>query len=144
MAREKIFQGFISSDPKMTFWHGHSFTANPLGCAAANASLDLLKMHPDKYINFESRHLFHLNKISKHPKVKRPRLKGTIAAFDIVIDGPNSYLNDAGKKLKNKVMEKGVFIRPLGNVVYLLPPLCISDDQLEQCYSAIQTSLDQI
>ena len=144
MAREEIFKAFISDNPKKTFWHGHSFTANPLGCAAANASLDLLEKYPEKYEKFESRHLPHLLEISKHPKVIKPRLTGTISAFDLNITGIKGYLNQAGKVLKANVMKHGVFIRPLGNVVYLLPPLCITVQELEKCYYAIKKSLDEL
>ena len=144
MAKEKIFKAFIGGDPKLTFWHGHSFTANPLGCAAANASLNLLELDPEKYSKLESRHHPHLKSLVKHEKVKHPRLIGTIAAFDLDINEKNGYLNASGKKLKEYAYSKGVFLRPLGNVVYLLPPLCITDDQLEQCYSAIKYGLDNI
>jgi len=144
MATEKIFQAFVGIDPKVTLWHGHSFTANPLGCAAANASLTLLEDNPEKFLDFESRHLPHLENLAKHPKVTKPRLIGTIAAFDLAINESEGYLNASGKVLKKHVAEKGVFIRPLGNVVYLLPPLCLDDHQLEQCYFAIKYGLDQI
>ena len=144
MAREEIYRAFVGNDPKLTLWHGHSFTANPLGCAAANASLDLLEKTPEKFKDFESRHLPHLEELAKNKKVKRIRLTGTIAAFEMNVDGPKGYLNNAGKKLKSKAIENGVLIRPLGDVVYLLPPLCINDSQLEQCYLAIQAGLDSI
>ena len=92
LAKEKIFQAFISDSPKKTFWHGHSFTANPLGCAAANASLDLLENDPIKYLSLEKKHFAHLEKIKKLPFVKNIRVTGTIAAFDIAIDNNFGYL----------------------------------------------------
>ncbi len=144
LASEKIFKDFIGQDPSLTFWHGHSFTANPLGCAAANASLDLLEATPSLYENFESRHVPYLKKIAKHPIVIKPRLIGTLAAFDIKVEGPTGYLNEAGKHLKKKAIEKGVFIRPLGNVVYLLPPLCLSNNQLEKCYQVLESILSEL
>ncbi len=144
MASEKIFNNFVEDDPQKTFWHGHSFTANPLGCAAANASLDLLENNPNAFLKFESRHLPHLQKIAKHPKIKRPRLTGTIAAFDLKTDSKDGYFNNAGKKIKSYALKHNVFIRPLGNVIYLLPPLCISDSQLEHCYKVIYSSLDTL
>jgi len=144
MANEKIFEDFIGDDPKLTFWHGHSFTANPLGCAAANASLDLLEKNSKVFTEFESRHLPLLKELTKHPKVQRPRLTGTIAAFDLKTDENEGYLNLAGKALKAHALDNGVFIRPLGNVVYLLPPLCINDAQLEECYMAIKKGLDKL
>ncbi len=144
MATEEIFEAFIGNEPELTFWHGHSFTANPLGCAAANASLDLLERKPMAYEDFESRHLPHLKDLEKHSKVQKPRLTGSIAAFDIAVEKREGYLNPIGRIFKKKVIANGVFLRPLGQVVYLLPPLCISDDQLEQCYSAIKVSLDYL
>ena len=142
MATEAIFEEFLGSDPTRTLWHGHSFTANPLGCAAANASLDLLEAEPGNYQQFQDRHQPRLERLARHPKVQRPRLCGTIAAFDLVTDGSQGYLNPAGKILRSLVREHGVLIRPLGDVVYLLPPLCISDAQLDQCYEGIESGLD--
>jgi adenosylmethionine-8-amino-7-oxononanoate aminotransferase len=144
MASEAVFEAFIGDDPNLTLWHGHSFTANPLGCAAANASLTLLEQNPTAFQNFEARHRPQLEALAQHPRVERPRLLGTVAAFDLVVGGTAGYLNPAGPTVKRIAMEHGVFLRPLGQVVYLLPPLCISDAQLEQCYGAIQTALDQL
>ncbi|WP_320666941.1 adenosylmethionine--8-amino-7-oxononanoate transaminase [Prochlorococcus sp. MIT 1307] len=144
MASEEIFSAFIGEAPHLTLWHGHSFTGNPLGCAAANASLDLLEANPEQYQKFESRHIAHLHIIAKHPRVKRIRVTGTIAAFDLDVEGPSGYLNTAGKTIKAIAMQNGVFLRPLGNVVYLLPPLCLNNSQLEQCYSAIEKGLDML
>ncbi len=144
MAKEEVFEQFIGDNPKVTFWHGHSFTANPLGCAAANASLDLLESNPKAYENFESRHIPLLKDLANHPKVLKPRVTGTISAFEIKTEGKQGYLNTAGKKLKASCYEQGVFIRPLGNIVYLLPPLCISDSQLKKCYLAIKKGLDEL
>mgnify|MGYP000010514940 FL=1 len=144
MASEKIFSAFVGEAPKLTLWHGHSFTGNPLGCAAANASLDLLDNNPEKYEQFELRHLPFLKRLQKHPLVEKVRVHGTIAAFDIKVQGPKGYLNTAGQQLKKSALKRGVFLRPLGNVVYLLPPLCINDEQLEQCYVAIENGLDEL
>ena len=144
MARETIFEQFLGSDPTKTLWHGHSFTANPLGCAAANASLDLLEADPGCHEQFEQRHQQRLERLACHPRVQRVRLCGTIAAFDLVTEGEQGYLNPAGKVLRSLVRDQGVLIRPLGDVVYLLPPLCISDDQLDQCYDALRRGLDAL
>ena len=144
MASERIFQGFIGQDPSLTLWHGHSFTANPLGCAAANASLNLLEANPYAFQDFEARHRPHLERLQGHPKVSRCRLLGTVAAFDLAVDGTAGYLNPAGPTVKKLAMAHGVFLRPLGQVVYLLPPLCISDEQLQRCYEAIGVALDAI
>ena len=144
MARETVFSAFLGTAPERTFWHGHSFTANPLGCAAANASLDLLETDPERFLGFEERHRPYLEQLAKHPRVMHPRLIGTMAAIDLAVDGTAGYLNPAGPTVKRIAMEQGVFLRPLGQVVYLLPPLCISDMQLEQCYVAVESALDQL
>ena len=144
LSKEKVFQAFIDDSPKKTFWHGHSFTANPLGCAAANASLDLLESEPQKYLSFQERHFFHLNKLSKLPFVKRLRCIGTIAAFDLDLGDYKGYFNNIGKEIKRLSIEKGLFIRPLGNVIYLLPPLCITDEQLDKSYSIIKEILKEL
>ncbi|MFL0773239.1 MAG: adenosylmethionine--8-amino-7-oxononanoate transaminase [Prochlorococcus sp.] len=144
MAREEVFREFVGTEPSLTLWHGHSFTANPLGCAAANASLDLLEASPQNYNDFENRHRPHLTNLARHPKVQQPRLIGTIAAFNLAVDGTQGYLNPAGRVIKAHALEHGVFLRPLGQVVYLLPPLCITDEQLEQCYRGIRAGLDAL
>jgi adenosylmethionine-8-amino-7-oxononanoate aminotransferase len=140
MASERIYQGFISDQPTDTFFHGHSFTANPLGCAAALASLDLLEQTPERFQQFEGRHRPLLEHLSHHPGVHHPRCMGTVAAFE-VDTGEASYLNPIGLQIQRHCLEQGVYLRPLGNVVYLLPPLRISDQQLERCYAAITSAL---
>ena len=144
LSQERIFETFIDDSPAKTFWHGHSFTANPLGCAAANASLDLLEKEPKKYLSFKEKHFSHLVKLKKLPSIKKIRVSGTIAAFDLDVGNQTGYLNDIGKKIKSLSMEHGLFIRPLGNVIYLLPPLCITDKQLEKSYWIIEQILKDL
>jgi adenosylmethionine-8-amino-7-oxononanoate aminotransferase len=143
LAREAIFQGFISPEPSRTFFHGHSFTANPLGCAAALASLRLLDERPQRYERMEERHRPHLEALAGHPRLRHPRLLGSAAAFDLVVERPG-YLNPAGRILQKRLLSEGVFLRPLGDVVYLLPPLCISDDELARCYAGLGRALDAL
>jgi len=143
MAREQLYQGFISQTPAHTFFHGHSFTANPLGCAAALASLDLLQQQPERFQQFEVRHTALLQQLRKHPLVLRPRALGSIAAFDVQ-GGVTGYLDPVGKTIQRLCLEQGVYLRPLGSVVYLLPPLAITDPQLESCYAALATALENL
>jgi len=143
MASERLYQGFIGTDPAVTFFHGHSFTANPLGCAAALASLDLLQAQPERFQNFEARHTAGLAQLAGHPRVRHRRVLGTIAAFDVDA-GDNGYLNPVGKQIQRFCLEQGVYLRPLGNTIYLIPPLSISAMQLQQCYAAVAAALDQL
>ncbi|MEB3253320.1 MAG: aminotransferase class III-fold pyridoxal phosphate-dependent enzyme, partial [Synechococcus sp.] len=144
MASEAVFSAFVGEAPTLTLWHGHSFTANPLGCAAANASLDLLEQAPQAFLDFEDRHRPHLEDLQHHPRVSRCRLTGTVAALDVAVAGEAGYLNPTGPTIKRIALEHGVFLRPLGQVVYLLPPLCMTDEQLRQCYLAIRKALDSL
>ncbi|MBU6353991.1 MAG: adenosylmethionine--8-amino-7-oxononanoate transaminase [Cyanobacteria bacterium REEB498] len=143
LASERLYRGFISDTPAHTFFHGHSFTANPLGCAAALASLDLLQRNPECFQQFEARHRPGLEQLSAHPLVKRVRCLGTMAAFEVEA-GAASYLNPVGRQIQRLCLEQGVFLRPLGHVVYLLPPLGISETQLQHCYEALEAALGQL
>jgi len=143
LASERLYQGFISQTPAHTFFHGHSFTANPLGCAAALASLDLLQQQPERFQQFEQRLTPMLEPLRDHARVRRPRCLGTVAAFDVE-SGPVGYLNPVGKQLQRHCLAQGVYLRPLGDVVYLLPPLCISDSQLHRCFETLQQALKQL
>ncbi|MEB3301792.1 MAG: adenosylmethionine--8-amino-7-oxononanoate transaminase [Cyanobacteriota bacterium] len=143
LASERLYQGFISNRPQATFFHGHSFTANPLGCAAALASLDLLQANPERYQQFVTRHTPLLEALAQHRLVCRPRCLGTVAAFEVDA-GETGYLNPVGKQIQRHCLQQGVYLRPLGSVVYLLPPLCISDRQMEHCYSVIRQALDHL
>ena len=126
---EKIYEAFLGDHFSQAFAHGHSYTANPLGCAVALASLKLLKEKTtqEKIQGFEADHrqLFQ-HYLQGH--VSSPRFQGTIMAFDI-----------KGKKedllnLRQRALDKGLVIRPLGNTVYFLPPYCLSYDDLERAY----------
>ena len=143
LAREALYEGFIGTDPSLTLFHGHSFTANPLGCAAALASLDLLEARPESYQGMEARLKPGLAALAAHPRVHHPRQLGCAAAFDLVVEQPG-YLNTAGRRLQQLVQQQGVFLRPLGSVVYLFPPLATTDEQLDQCFQAIAQALDQL
>ena len=147
LASERLYSGFIGQDPGLTLFHGHSFTANPLGCAAALASLDLLLAEPERHEGMEARHRPLLQALAQEPAVRRPRLLGTIAAFEVIpprSPAPEGYLNPIGRQLQRRLLVEGVFLRPLGQVVYLLPPLCISDAQLRQCYTALTIALREL
>ncbi|HMF70406.1 MAG TPA: adenosylmethionine--8-amino-7-oxononanoate transaminase [Flavitalea sp.] len=143
-----VHEAFQSDDRLKTFFHGHSFTANPITCAAALASLDLLlddncrqqiRTINKKHLDFASR-----LKSAELPEgsILNVRVLGTIIAFELNTHEKN-YLNQSGKALSTKAMEHSVFLRPLGNTVYLMPPYCITEDQLETVYKVMISLLQQ-
>ncbi len=146
VAREAIFEAFLSTDRRFTLFHGHSFTANPLACAAGQASLALLdEALAARRTAIERAHGAFLARIASHPRVVAPRITGTVAAFDLAAPGARTgYLAPVGGDLAAFALERGVLLRPLGNVVYVLPPYCTTEGQLEQIYAVITAFLDCI
>lgn len=134
---DQIYESFNSEDPIKTFWHGHSYTGNPLGCAAAIASLEILKETESYFRNMEQIHLQNFKKIESTGKVKKLRTIGTIAAFDIITDQGDGYLNPIAADIKMKCIDKGVLLRPLGNVLYLMPPYCTTEEEIGMVYDKI-------
>ncbi|UTW61080.1 adenosylmethionine--8-amino-7-oxononanoate transaminase [bacterium SCSIO 12741] len=143
---EEVFMGFYSDDVTKTLYHGHSYTGNPVGCAAALASLDLMvKPETEEKVNrIAQKHEAFAQKLESHPRVKHVRARGTILALEVKTTGETSYFNSIRDILYNFYLERGVLLRPLGNVVYILPPLCTSNESLEKIYETILHSLDEL
>lgn len=143
VASDEIFEAFNSSDPIKTFWHGHSYTANPIGCAAGLASMELMHENEPTFTEMQKWHENELHKLRDHPKLKKHRVKGTIAAVEIDTDGEDGYLNPVANKIKEECVDKGLLLRPLGNVLYLMPPYCTTREQLKQMYRGITELLEE-
>ncbi|MEX1063010.1 MAG: adenosylmethionine--8-amino-7-oxononanoate transaminase [Balneolaceae bacterium] len=141
---DRIYEAFNTSDPVGTLWHGHSYTANPLGCAAALASLDLMEKNEPAFTGMEKIHLEELSKIAEMDFVERARVKGSIAAFNLQSEDESGYLNDIGNRIKESCVDFGLLIRPLGNVVYLMPPYCITRRELGTAYRQLGALLQDI
>ncbi len=140
-AREPLFEAFLSGDRRHTFFHGHSYTANPIACAAARASLRLFDDASDaQRTMIGSVHQTNMAEIATAHSVLNPRVLGTIAAFDLA--EPGGYLSPVGQRLAAFARERGVFIRPLGSTVYLLPPYCITADELASIYHMLHQFLE--
>lgn len=135
---EKIYNAFVNDDVKKTFFHGHSFTANPIACAAANASLDLFKQENSlQKVNFISdQNIAFAQQLRQLSGIKNVRVLGTILAFEIM-QGSDEYLNNISNIITKKSLEKGVYIRPLGNTVYIMPPYCITEQELQKIYAVL-------
>jgi len=135
----EIFEGFLSGDRTKTLFHGHSFTANPIACAAARASLALFTEECDvRRREIERVHVSQLDELRNLPVVRRPRVLGTVAAFDFGQEDAD-YLNPIGPRLGAYALDRGVLLRPLGNTVYILPPYCITASELVRIYEVIRT-----
>ncbi len=135
---DELYQPFVDDDKLKTLFHGHSFTANPITCAAALASLDLLEdpACADRRERIHRQHEAFRQQIKNHRLVKNVRVLGTVVAFDLD-RGDDGYLNDIGAALAAHALEQGVMLRPMGNNVYVLPPYCITEEELEQVYACI-------
>ncbi|MDO8607994.1 MAG: adenosylmethionine--8-amino-7-oxononanoate transaminase [Phaeospirillum sp.] len=145
VAREAIFQEFLGQDLSRAFLHGHSYTANPLGCAAGLASLDLLQAAEcqERVRTIEAIHRARLDKLAARPNVARTRLCGTIAAMDVIGDG-EGYEAGVGPRLKAAFLERGLLLRPLGNVLYMLPPYCIAEADLHRAWDIVGEVLETL
>jgi adenosylmethionine-8-amino-7-oxononanoate aminotransferase len=143
---KKIVAAFESSDFTKTFFHGHSYTANPLACAAANASFELL-MKKECRLQMTMINKLHeafRSRVQAHGKVKEIRCLGTILAIELSSDDETSYANDLRKKIYPFFLERDILLRPLGNVIYLLPPYVIQEEELNRIYSAIEEFLETV
>jgi adenosylmethionine-8-amino-7-oxononanoate aminotransferase len=143
-----IFNAFLSTDRTKTFFHGHSFTANPLACTAGLASLDLLqnKSCRDQIQWIRCEHeKFVQNELSVTGMelIVNIRITGTILAFELNT-GKDEYINEVSATVMNRALSQGIYLRPLGNTVYLMPPYCISPEQLRKIYQFILSIPDFI
>lgn len=141
---DEIYNAFWSDDKHKTLFHGHSFTANPLACTAALASMEIL-LKEDTQMNIKRithQHSEFVKALAIHPQVENARQVGTILAFDFKTEYGTSYFNEIGKRLYNEFLQRGIIMRPLGNVIYLVPPYCITSEELDFVYQNIMEVLD--
>jgi adenosylmethionine-8-amino-7-oxononanoate aminotransferase len=143
---QQIFDAFLSDDRLKTLFHGHSYTANPVACSAGIASLDLF-LEPATHENIkriENRHQQFALKIKDHPRVRTTRQTGTILAMEWETGADTSYFDSLRDELYEYFLDAGIILRPLGNILYILPPYCITDEQLNYIYSKIESALEEL
>lgn len=139
VATEQIFQAFLDREKSKAFLHGHSFTGNAIACAAACASLDIFEQegtwqniarianfYQDKFLELEN-----------HPAIESVRMIGTILAIDLKTGEGNTYFSSIRDQAYDFFLQNGLLMRPLGNVIFLNPPYCITDEQLHFSYLKI-------
>ena len=143
---QEIYDAFLSDDKFKTLFHGHSFTANPLACTAALASMDLLLQTEtqESIQRISQRHTAFTDRLRAFSTVRNIRQRGTLLAFELNAAEETSYFNTIRDKAYNFLLERGVLMRPLGNVLYLMPPYCTTNEQLAYTYSQIEELLQII
>jgi adenosylmethionine-8-amino-7-oxononanoate aminotransferase len=141
MASEPIFEAHYSNDRARMFFHSSSYTANPIACAAALANLAIWRDEPvaGRIENLGKRQDEQLAALAARADIRNPRQTGTIAAFDI--PGCGNYLDDAAPRLMRHFRECDVLLRPLGNTIYVMPPYCIDDTDLDRVYRVIAEAI---
>jgi len=142
---DRVHEAFAGGDRERAFFHGHSYTANPIACAAANASLQIFESESvfGRIATIESVHASRLPDFAAHPCVADVRYIGTVAAIELKVPDAG-YLSSLRPVLYQFFLDRGVLLRPLGNVVYVLPPYVITREQLNFVYDVIQDSLSLV
>jgi adenosylmethionine-8-amino-7-oxononanoate aminotransferase len=140
---QEIHEAFVDTDRGRTFYHGHSYTGNPIAAAAGVASLGIFEREPvfERIDAIAKIHCERLAAIRNHPAVGDVRTIGTMAAVALRADDPG-YASQLRPKLYKFVLDAGVLLRPLGNIVYVLPPYAISPEELNYVHDRIAESLD--
>ena len=137
---ENVIEAFVTPDFFKTFFHGHSYTANPIACAAANASFQLLASSECQSAieRISNKHKAFVEEMKQQQCVAHARSLGTVCAIELKTDEGSSYENQLRKKIYSYFISKNILLRPLGNVIYILPPYVISDSDLDRIYDAIR------
>ncbi len=137
LATDAIYDAHYSTSRADMFYHSSSYTANPIACAAANANLEIWAQEPvhERIAALTERQSAQLAALSS-PKLTNKRQCGTITAMDVVSDTPG-YLDDIGPRMAAAFRARGLLLRPMGNVIYVMPPYCVTAEELDLVYSAI-------
>jgi adenosylmethionine-8-amino-7-oxononanoate aminotransferase len=139
---EHVYNQFLNDDRSKTFFHGHSYTGNPLACAAANASLDLFNDSVlERIKSIGNSHAEFVSGLNKKGFSKR--ISGTVLALEFDVSD-SGYISGFRDNAYNFFLGEGVLIRPLGNVIYVMPPYCITDKELNKVYDAIRKFIDRL
>ncbi|MDE0598002.1 MAG: adenosylmethionine--8-amino-7-oxononanoate transaminase [Dokdonia donghaensis] len=139
---QEIFEGFLSEEVHKGFFHAHTFSAHPVGCAAAIAGIEVLQTEEitQSRERINAAHMAFAETVKAHHKVNNVRVKGVVIAIDLTIE--MARYGNLRDELYQFFMLRGVALRPLGNTIYVLPPYVITDKELAKVYSAIQEALD--
>jgi adenosylmethionine-8-amino-7-oxononanoate aminotransferase len=142
----EIFGAFTSNELSKTFFHGHSFTANPIACASANASFELLMRDEcqQRIETISAAQSAFRDKLKGHPLLDNVRARGTILALEVKTDAGTSYGNSLKHEIYKFFMGRNILLRPLGNVIYFLPSYAFTDDDISVVHNSIEEFLVQL
>ena len=142
LSSTEIYNSFLSEDRGKTFFHGHSYTANALACAVALENLDIFEEENilGRISRIEELFKERLQKLESLPAVRSTRAIGSLAALDIGAgdSAEGGYLDAIGPRLYAEFLERDILLRPLGNVLYFLPPYVITDEEIHRVFDAIE------
>ncbi|MGZ3265000.1 MAG: aminotransferase class III-fold pyridoxal phosphate-dependent enzyme, partial [Croceibacterium sp.] len=142
LASEPIYEAHLSQERARMFFHSSSYTANPIACAAAAANLAIWREEPvlERVALLAGRQAERLARIAGNPLAENPRQLGTITAFEVRAP-VSGYLSDVGPRLMASCRERDILLRPLGNTVYVMPPYCIDETDLDAVYAAVEYAI---
>ena len=140
LASPAVYDAHFSEDRALTLFHSSSFTANAICCAAALANVKVWEEEPvlDRVNGLAEMQITHLAELANDLRFENPRCLGTIAAIDLKVRD-SGYLAAAGPALRAHFLKEGVLLRPLGNTIYVMPPYCITKNDLAHAYDAIKS-----
>ncbi len=138
LCRREIFDAHYSTDRSRTFFHSSSFTANPIACAAARANLEIWRQEPvrERVAALAGRQEERLAPFRNDRRFSGVRRLGTITALDLKVADPG-YLANVALQLSQFFQARGLLLRPLGNTIYVLPPYCVTAQELDLVYDGI-------
>jgi adenosylmethionine-8-amino-7-oxononanoate aminotransferase len=138
-ATETIYEAFLNDDRSKAFFHGHSYTANPLGCAVAIASLNIFEDEGtlEHVRKLEAQFRKRLDRLHGIPIVGDVRGIGAVAAIELITENAG-YLDRIGPQLTRAFLDRGLLLRPLGNIVYFMPPYAITEDEVDWAFDMLE------
>lgn len=145
LCSDTVHSAFVASDRMQTFFHGHSYAGNPIGCAAAVANLEIFESEPvfDRIRRIEGIHRDRLARLADNTKIGDTRMLGTVAVLELTTEDPG-YLSDLRPIFCDFFVERGVLLRPLGNIIYILPPYVIQPDELHHVYDVVAEAIERL
>lgn len=145
LASAPIYEAHLSTDRARMFFHSSSYTANPIACAAANANLAIWREEPvlERIATLTERLRTGFGALAQRHGLEGLRQHGAIVAADVPV-ADAGYLADLGPRMRARFYARDVLLRPLGNTLYLMPPYCITEDQLGRVFDAIDAVLAEV